>query len=116
MTTVEDIEKAIAALKPEEIERLRVWFAQFHPAQPGAASPEPAEPPAKTAPAGGSVRHPHVAVRLNDLKGEVGPIIRRVSYAMSDAGVGDDEIARYKDQVRAGGNPVAVTKRWVRVE
>jgi hypothetical protein len=29
MTTVEDIEKAIAKLKPTEIDRLRAWFEEF---------------------------------------------------------------------------------------
>jgi hypothetical protein len=29
MTTVEDIEKAIATLKPGDFHRLRVWFEEF---------------------------------------------------------------------------------------
>jgi hypothetical protein len=29
MTTVEDIEKAIAKLAPRELDRLRAWFDQF---------------------------------------------------------------------------------------
>jgi hypothetical protein len=29
MTTVEDIEKAIATLKPREFDRLRAWFDKF---------------------------------------------------------------------------------------
>jgi hypothetical protein len=32
MTTVEDIEKAIATLKPSELDRLRVWFEEFQAA------------------------------------------------------------------------------------
>jgi hypothetical protein len=33
MTTVEDIEKAIATLKPGEFDRLRVWFEEFQAAR-----------------------------------------------------------------------------------
>lgn len=33
MTTVEDIEKAIAALKPREFDRLRAWFEEFQAAK-----------------------------------------------------------------------------------
>ncbi len=33
MTTVEDIEKAIAALKPREFDRLRAWFEDYQAAQ-----------------------------------------------------------------------------------
>jgi hypothetical protein len=33
MTTVEDIEKAIAKLKPREFERLRVWFDEYQAAR-----------------------------------------------------------------------------------
>jgi hypothetical protein len=33
MTTVEDIEKAIATLKPGEFDRLRLWFEEFQAAR-----------------------------------------------------------------------------------
>jgi hypothetical protein len=33
MTTVEDIEKAIAKLKPREFNRLRVWFEEYQAAR-----------------------------------------------------------------------------------
>ena len=33
MTTVEDIEKAIAKLKPREFDRLRVWFEEYQAAR-----------------------------------------------------------------------------------
>jgi hypothetical protein len=33
MTTVEDIEKAIATLKPGEFDRLRIWFEEFQAAR-----------------------------------------------------------------------------------
>jgi hypothetical protein len=33
MSTVEDIEKAIAKLKPRELDRLRSWFEEFQSAR-----------------------------------------------------------------------------------
>ena len=33
MTTVEDIEKAIAALAPREFDRLRAWFDEYQAAR-----------------------------------------------------------------------------------
>jgi hypothetical protein len=33
MTTVEDIEKAIANLKPREFDRLRAWFDEYQSAR-----------------------------------------------------------------------------------
>jgi hypothetical protein len=33
ITTVEDIEKAIATLKPGEFDRLRIWFEEFQAAR-----------------------------------------------------------------------------------
>jgi len=114
MTTVEDIQTAIANLSPDELARLRTWLAQFQAAQPGSAVPAVADEPADATPTGGA-KYPNITVRLSDLKGEVGPIIRRVSYALSDADVSDDEIEQYKEQAKAS-NPVSVTKRWVRVE
>jgi len=37
MTTVEDIEKAIAKIKPREFARLRAWFEEFQAARFDAA-------------------------------------------------------------------------------
>jgi hypothetical protein len=39
---VEDIEEAILKLPPEELAKLRRWFAEF---ESGMAPPKPAEPP-----------------------------------------------------------------------
>ena len=44
------------------------------------------------------------------------PILRRVSYAMSDADIDDAEIEQYKSEVKAGGDPVGVSRRWVNVQ
>ena len=35
---------------------------------------------------------------------------------MSDADVNEAEIEQYKVEVKAGGDPVAVSSRWVQVE
>ena len=64
----------------------------------------------------GSSRYPHIKVDLADLGGQLWPILRRVSYAMSDAGVNDEEIEQYKIDVKAGDDPVGVSRRWVHVE
>jgi hypothetical protein len=66
--------------------------------------------------AAGESRYPHIKVDLTDLEGQLWPILRRVSYAMSDADVNEAEIEQYKVEVRAGGDPVAVSSRWVHVE
>ncbi|MBM3528138.1 MAG: hypothetical protein FJX62_08600 [Alphaproteobacteria bacterium] len=122
MPTVEEIQDAVADLNAEEFERFSVWYAK-HQATRGAARPAAIaqdnaaeEPSAEPAQAGANVKYPHVTVRLKDLGSEPGPIIRRVSYALSDAGIGDDEIEQYKSQARAAPNPVAVTRRWVAVQ
>lgn len=60
-------------------------------------------------------RHPNIKVGLADLGNQLWPILRRVSYAMSDAGVDDAEIEQYKAEVKAGADPVAVSRRWVQV-
>ena len=64
----------------------------------------------------GQSRYPHVKVDLSDLDGQLWPILRRVSYAMSDADVNEADIEQYKVEVRAGGDPIAVSSRWVQVE
>jgi hypothetical protein len=60
-------------------------------------------------------KYPNVRVKLSDLGGEMWPILRRVSYAMSDADIEEDEIEKYKSEVKAGDDPVAVSRRWVSV-
>jgi len=60
-------------------------------------------------------KYPNIRVELKGLKGQLWPILRRVSYAMSDADVDESEIERYKNEVKSGGDPVAVSRRWVRV-
>lgn len=69
-----------------------------------------------TKPVTGPCKHPHIKVDLADLSGQLWPILRRVSYAMSDADVSEEEIERYKVEVRAGGDPVEISGRWVHVE
>ena len=61
-------------------------------------------------------KYPHIKVKLVDLGDQLWPILRRVSYAMSDAGVDDEEIERYKEEVKASGDPVGVSSRWVQVK
>jgi hypothetical protein len=64
----------------------------------------------------GPSKYPHIKVDLADLRGQLWPILRRVSYAMSDADVNEDEIEQYKAEVKASSDPVAVSSRWVHVE
>jgi len=64
----------------------------------------------------GETRYPHIKVDLADLDGQLWPILRRVSYAMSDADVNEADIEQYKAEVKAGSDPVAVSSRWVHVE
>ncbi len=66
--------------------------------------------------AAGQSRYPHIKVDLADLDGRLWPILRRVSYAMSDADVNEAEIEQYKVEVKAGSDPVGVSSRWVQVE
>ena len=61
-------------------------------------------------------KYPHIKVELADLGDQLWPILRRVSYAMSDADVDEAEIEQYKAEVKAGGDPVGVSSRWVHVE
>lgn len=64
----------------------------------------------------GPSKYPHIKVDLADLGDQLWPILRRVSYAMSDADVDEADIEQYKVEIRAGGDPVAVSSRWVHVE
>jgi hypothetical protein len=60
-------------------------------------------------------KYPNISVELADLGHQLWPILRRVSYAMSDAGVNDAEIEQYKNEVKSSDDPVAVSRRWVQV-
>jgi hypothetical protein len=60
-------------------------------------------------------KYPNIRVELADLGNQLWPILRRVSYAMSDADVDDAEIEQYKNEVKSGDDPVAVSRRWVHV-
>ncbi len=66
--------------------------------------------------AAGEARYPQIKVDLADLSGQLWPILRRVSYAMSDADVNEADIEQYKVEVRESSDPVAVSSRWVHVE
>ena len=66
--------------------------------------------------ASGPAKYPAISVELADLGGEMGPILRRVSYAMSDADIDESEIERYKSEVKEGSDPVAVSRRRVTVQ
>jgi hypothetical protein len=60
-------------------------------------------------------KYPDIRVELADLGNQLWPILRRVSYAMSDADVDDAEIEQYKNEVKSSDDPVAVSRRWVHV-
>jgi len=64
----------------------------------------------------GQSRYPHIKVDLADLGDQLWPILRRVSYAMSDADVNEADIEQYKVEVKASSDPVGVSSRWVHVE
>ena len=63
----------------------------------------------------GSPKYPVVKVNLADLEDQLWPILRRVSYAMSDAGLDDGEIEKYKNEMTRSHDPVGVSRRWVHV-
>ena len=69
-----------------------------------------------TRPAAGQSRYPHIKVDLTGLGNQLWPILRRVSYAMSDADVNEADIEQYKVEVKASSDPLAVSRRWVQVE
>ena len=83
---------------------------------PAAESPDTIAASSGQAGTEGGVRFPNVRVRLRDLDDRLGPILRRVSYAMRDAGVDEAEIEKYKEAVRAARSPAAASRRWVRVD
>ncbi len=93
-------------LTPDGLQRSRTLFnAMF-----GAPAPS------AEADAAGPAKYPAIIVDLADLGGEMWPILRRVSYAMSDADVDEAEIEQYKEEVKATDDPVAVSRRWVSVQ
>jgi hypothetical protein len=73
-------------------------------------------PSAEADTSGAQTKYPEIRVDLTDLGGEMWPILRRVSYAMSDADVDDAEIEQYKAEVKASDDPVGVSRRWVDVQ
>lgn len=99
-------EKSVT-LTDDGLQRSKQLFAAMFTRN--AAGPSPAE-------SSGQSRYPHIKVDLADLGDQLWPILRRVSYAMSDADVNEAEIEQYKAEVKAGGDPVAVSRRWVQVE
>ncbi len=75
----------------------------------------PAEAPAAETVQLQAAKYPEITVEIADLGGEMYPILRRVSYAMSDADVDEAEIEKYKSEVKASDDPVGVSRRWVNV-
>ncbi len=94
---------------PEGLQRSKELLQSLFAGRPAVATASVAP----TTP--GATKYPDIRVELADLGREMYPILRRVSYAMSDAGVDDDDIEQYKSEVRASKDPVAVSKRWVSV-
>ena len=64
----------------------------------------------------GNAKYPNIRVELADLGNQMWPILRRVSYAMSDADIDDAEIEQYKSEMKAGDDPIGVSSRWVTVQ
>jgi len=109
-------ESKLVALTGEGLQRSKqlfeAMFARQSAAKPSSGVSAQGTPVGKEQPS----KYPHVRVELADLDGQLWPILRRVSYAMSDADVDEAEIERYKVEVKAGGDPVGVSSRWVHVE
>jgi len=91
---------------PDGLDRSRTLFNSMFSAPSAEAAAAVGSGPAK---------YPAISVDLADLGGEMWPILRRVSYAMSDADIDDAEIERYKSEMKAGSDPVGVSRRWVSV-
>src|SRR5829696_4220164 len=89
---------------PEGLQRSKALFATMFTA-PSAEAQTSASP----------TKYPHISVKLSDLGDEMWPILRRVSYAMSDADVDEAEIEHYKSEMKASDDPVRVSRRWVNV-
>jgi hypothetical protein len=60
-------------------------------------------------------KYPNVRVSLVGLEDQFWPILRKVAYAMGDAGLDDAEIERYKSEMKDGNDPVGVSRRWVEI-
>lgn len=94
-------------LTPDGLQRSKTLFnAMFGAPSAPAASTEPSGP----------AKYPAISVDLADLNGDMWPILRRVSYAMSDADVDESDIEQYKSDMKDGSDPVAVSRRWVSVQ
>jgi hypothetical protein len=91
----------------------RLFEAMFTGQAVAKSSPEASRAPVGTEQ---PPKYPHIKVKLVDLGDQLWPILRRVSYAMSDADVDDEEIERYKEEVKASKDPVGVSSRWVQVK
>lgn len=100
------------ALTSDGLQRSKDLFEAMFTGQ----SAEKLSSPKKPLREGQPSRYPHIKVALADLGDQLWPILRRVSYAMSDAGVDEAEIEQYKREVKAGDDPVGVSRRWVQVE
>ena len=61
-------------------------------------------------------KYPDISVDLAEMGDEMWPILRRVSYAMSDADIDEAEIEQYKSETKASDDPVGVSRRWVNVQ
>jgi uncharacterized protein DUF6429 len=99
-------------LTPEGVQRSKELFDAMFAERPARAAEMGSKEPAGAA---RSPKYPHVKVDLTDLGDQVWPILRRVSYAMSDADVDDAEIEQYKNEVKSSADPVGVSRRWVRI-
>lgn len=93
---------------PNGLQRSRELFESMFAGRAAAASVSPVA-------SAQAAKYPAIQVDLADLGGDMWPILRRVSYAMSDADVDDAEIERYKSEVRDSDDPVGVSRRWVSV-
>jgi hypothetical protein len=105
-------ESKSVALSSDGLRRSKELFETMFAKQAAALSDASRTPVGTEQPA----KYPHIKVKLVDLGDQLWPILRRVSYAMSDAGVDDEEIERYKEEVKASGDPVGVSSRWVHVK
>ena len=92
------------ALTPDGLQRSKALFAAMF-----------AAPSIEAQTSASSTKYPNISVKLSDLGGEMWPILRRVSYAMSDAEIDEAEIEQYKSEVKASDDPVRVSRRWVNV-
>jgi hypothetical protein len=98
-------------LTAEGLERSRRLFESMFTKRPVDQSVP--QPPARTE---RNAKYPDIRVELADLGNQMWPILRRVSYAMSDAAVDDAEIEQYKSEMKSGDDPVSVSSRWVTVQ